>query len=479
MKCGAAARRAYEILRQHGMWVLWIKLLGELGYRRVVLLEQALDDRATFPTTRLPVTVSLLRKAEVEEYAAFYPGADPEEIRQRLDTGHRCFAVRHRGRLVHAGWVATGRVWIKYLRRHWDLAADEAYLYEAFTAPPYRNMRVGVARAAEETRVLSREGYRRVIAVVWPENVAAVRYVATRGMRPVGVTGYVKLGRWRHNFTKLDPTEPLAARATSLYWDRLQRHLQDRPRYLDAFLGTLKRRAYLELIERWGGVPHGGRVLKTDLFEEASGTTDAFAIDLCQSGATVIGMDLSPAAVARARARHATQLGHVAGDARHLPFKDSSFALVVSPSTLDHFPDPSDLQRSLREIARILAPAGRLIITLDNRQNVFDPLLRLAIRLRRVPFYIGRSYTVRELRTELEAAGFAVEDTSAIVHHPRMLAVAAVAFANRLGWRPLIRGVQRALTAGQRFNTSRWRYYTGCFVAAKAVPRKPSDRGTG
>ena len=108
---------------------------------------------------------------------------------------------------------------------------------------------------------------------------------------------------------------------------------------------------------------------------------------------------------------------------------------------------------------------------------MFDPLLRLAIRLRRVPFYIGRSYTVRELRNELEAAGFAVEDTSAIVHHPRMMAVAAVAIATRLGWPPLIRGVQRALTTAQRFNTSRWRYYTGCFVAAKAVPRTPSDCG--
>ncbi|MFN8624897.1 MAG: GNAT family N-acetyltransferase [Candidatus Binatia bacterium] len=478
MTCGAMVRRAFEILRQHGLRVLWIKLLGELGYRRVVLLERSLDDSLTLPPSRLPVTVRPLRKAEVEEYAAFYPGADPEEIHRRLDAGHRCFTVRYGGQLIHAGWVGTGRVWIEYLRRHWDLASDEAYLYEAFTAPRYRNLRVGTARVTEETRVLAGEGYHRVIAVVSPENLPAVRYAATKGGRPVGVIGYVKLGPWRHEFTRLDPTEPLAARTATRYWDRLHRHLQDRPRYLDAFLGALKRAAYLDLIEAWGGAPRGGRVLKTDLFEEAMGTADAFALDLCHSGTTVIGMDLSPAAVARARARNGTRLGHVAGDSRHLPFKDDSFALVVSPSTLDHFPDASDLHRSLREIARILAPGGRLIVTLDNRQNVFDPLLRLAIRLRRVPFYVGRSYTVRELRAELEAAGFTVEDTSAIVHHPRLMAVAAVTVANRLGWQPLVRAVQRALIAAQRFNTTRWRYYTGCFVAAKAVPRKPSGRET-
>jgi len=477
MRCRAAVSRAYEILREHGVWVLWIKLLGEIGYRRVVLLERALDDRTPVPTSRLPVTVSLLRLEEVEEYAAFYPGADPREVCQRLKAGQRCFAVRHSGRLVSSGWVATGRVWIEYLRRHWDLAADEAYIYEAFTAPPYRNLRVGTARTVEMVRVLSGEGYRRILAVVWPENAASIRPMANSYFRPVGVMGYVKIGGWRRDFLKGDPEAPLAARAAHLYWDRVQRHLPEQPRYLDPFLANLKRHAYLELIEHWGGVPAHGRVLKTDLFEEATGTADAFATTLSDANPAVIGMDLSPAAVARARSRNGTRLGYIACDARHLPFVASTFALVVSPSTLDHFPSSGDLHRSLCEIARVLAPGGRLIITLDNRQNVGDPLLRLAIRLRRVPFYIGRSYTVRQLRQELEAAGFIVEDTTAIVHHPRMMAVAAVALTDRLGWPPLVRGVQRALTAAQRFNSSRWRYYTGCFVAAKAVLPKMPDGG--
>jgi SAM-dependent methyltransferase len=464
-------RRAYEILRQQGIRVLWIKLLGELGYRRMLLLERSMDGRLWFPPSRIPVTVGLLREGEVDEYAAFYPGADPAEIRRRLHAGHRCFTVRHRGRLVHTGWVATGRPWIEYLRRHWDLAADEAYVYGAFTAPCYRNLRLSAARAAEDTRVLREEGYRRAFAVAWPEDVAAVRHMANGGFRPVGVIGYLKLGRWRRDLIKkLDPKAPLAAQAASAYWDRAERDLQRGPHYLDEFLGTMKRTAYLDLIGRWVGLPFAGRILKTDLFEEAMGSADAFAAKLCGSCNVVVGMDLSPAMVARARDRNGEQLRYVACDARHLPFADHSFSLVVSPSTLDHFRDAHGLHRSLCEIARILAPAGRLIITLDNRQNVFDPLLRLAIRLHRVPFYIGRSYTLRELRRELEAAGFAVEDTTAIVHHPRLTAVTAVAIANRLGWPPLTRCVHRTLTAAQRFDRSRWRYYTGCFVAAKAVP---------
>jgi SAM-dependent methyltransferase len=165
----------------------------------------------------------------------------------------------------------------------------------------------------------------------------------------------------------------------------------------------------------------------------------------------------------RRRARYIT------ADARHLPFASDSFALVVSPSTLDHFKNPGDLEYSLRELARILAPDGRLIITLDNRQNIFDPLLRIANRMGLVPFYLGRSYTVNELRRELEKAGFRVVDTTAIVHHPRLTAVAAVGAAKRIPWSFPLRAVQATLLKSQRLQDTRLKYFSGCFVAALAV----------
>ncbi|MGH8008122.1 MAG: hypothetical protein ACREQ3_14085, partial [Candidatus Binatia bacterium] len=121
--------------------------------------------------------------------------------------------------------------------------------------------------------------------------------------------------------------------------------------------------------------------------------------------------------------------------------------------------------------ARVLELNGRLIITLDNRQNLFDPLLRLVNRLGWLPYYLGHSYRVNELRAELEAAGFVVQGTTAILHNPRLVAVAAVMVAKKLGWQPLIALVQRALIAAQRLEQTRWCYYTGSFVAAKAVRR--------
>lgn len=251
-------------------------------------------------------------------------------------------------------------------------------------------------------------------------------------------------------------------------WDATVLGFDPNRHYLDDFLGDLKRRAHLGLIERWGGLPASGRVLKTDLFEEAMGP-DAYLPDLGKEG-TAVGMDISPAAASKAHVRF-PGCRVIAADARALPFAGGCFALIISPSTLDHFPEPADLHRSLRELARVLESGGRLIITLDNRQNIFDPLLRLANRLGLVPFYLGRSYTVRELREGLERAGLSVQETTAILHNPRLTAVGAIALAKRLRWGPLMNLVQRTIIAAQRLENTRLRYYTGSFIAARAVRR--------
>jgi SAM-dependent methyltransferase len=258
----------------------------------------------------------------------------------------------------------------------------------------------------------------------------------------------------------------------ALYWDGVAGQAEKKPHYLDTFLGEMKRRAHLALVEQWGGELSAGRVLKTDLFEEAFGP-DALLADLAGKGAIAVGMDVSWEIAAGARRRSPGNAFFLAADVRNLPFKGGSFDFILSPSTLDHFSDPADLGRSLKELACVLKTDGRLIVTLDNRQNIFDPLLRLVGRLGLVPYYLGLSYHMRELIDELKASGLKASETTAILHNPRLVAIAMVAVANRIGWRPLIRLVQKSLIAAQRFEKTRWRFYTGSFIAAKAIRKNP------
>jgi SAM-dependent methyltransferase len=255
-------------------------------------------------------------------------------------------------------------------------------------------------------------------------------------------------------------------------WRRALETLDGRGHYLDDFLAEMKRHAHLALIERWGGELPCGTFLKTDLFEEAAGP-DALLPALQGAASVVVGMDGAYPVVARARHGMGGARSLV-GDARALPFRTGSFDLILSPSTLDHFEDPADLDTSLRELRRILKPAGRLIITLDNRHNVLDWLLRVAKWLRLVPYVLGRSYSIRELVETLEANGFDVLDRTAIIHHPRLFGVAAVRVTRALRWGWLTQLLRRSLRWAQRLGETRFRYFSGCFVAALARPTATS-----
>ncbi|MCC7539630.1 MAG: class I SAM-dependent methyltransferase [Deltaproteobacteria bacterium] len=76
----------------------------------------------------------------------------------------------------------------------------------------------------------------------------------------------------------------------------------------------------------------------------------------------VVGLDLSPEQVSRAR-RRATELGgrvsFVEGSALELPFDDACFDLVYSVASIKHWPDPA---RGLRECVRVLRPGGWLLV---------------------------------------------------------------------------------------------------------------------
>lgn len=267
---------------------------------------------------------------------------------------------------------------------------------------------------------------------------------------------------------------PAAAEERQLgaaYWDDISARVRGPAHYMDAFVGELKVQAYLSLLERWGW-PAGGPQLKTDLFEEATGVDPL--LWRMPVGGLRVGMDLSPAAAALA-SRHDPDsvLACVAADSRALPFADACFGAILSPSTLDHFADDEALGVSLQELRRVLVPGGKLVITLANRSNVGDPFLRLAIRLGLSPYYIGSRYTAAELRDELIRAGFHVVYQTAIIHHPRLMAALFVRIERILPWGPFVGALEWLLRALQRMENSRWRYATGCFVAALAV--KPEE----
>ncbi len=226
------------------------------------------------------------------------------------------------------------------------------------------------------------------------------------------------------------------------------------------------------LLGQWlpAAAAHTGRILKTDAFDEAVGVGLA---PLLEEHGTLTVMDVS-GVILEAASRKYPEVEAVRADARALPFDDGRFDLVLSNSTLDHFPSLADVERGLAELYRVLRPGGTLILTLDNQANPLVALRNvlpfgLLRRLGLVPVYVGASCGPGRTRQLLEAAGFRVEETTAVMHCPRVVAVPICNFLDR---RPGLRGgttLLRSLAACEHLGRLPTRFVTGHFVAARAV----------
>jgi len=94
--------------------------------------------------------------------------------------------------------------------------------------------------------------------------------------------------------------------------------------------------------------------------------------------------------------KHANGKGcYVVADALHLPFKSGVFSHAVSSEVLEHLEDD---QKAINELARVVSPSGRLIITFPHRRFYFAIDDRFVNHLRR--------YDLSEMEERLKAAGF-------------------------------------------------------------------------
>src|SRR3954454_16932756 len=83
------------------------------------------------------------------------------------------------------------------------------------------------------------------------------------------------------------------------------------------------------------------------------------AAQAAERGASVVGVDVAEAMIARARSAH-PELDFRRADAQELPFADASFDAVVGNLAVMHLARP---ERAVVEFARVLRPGGRLALT--------------------------------------------------------------------------------------------------------------------
>jgi len=134
----------------------------------------------------------------------------------------------------------------------------------------------------------------------------------------------------------------------------------------------------------------------------------------------VVGCDFSRGMLARA-SRHRRAAALVQGSALTLPFGDGVFEAVVSTEAFHWFPDQD---AALREFFRVLAPGGRLLVSLVNPP--LEAMSRIGRRLSRLLGEPANWPTRGRMRRRVEDAGFRVETQRLVLRVPGTLLLPSV-----------------------------------------------------
>lgn len=186
-----------------------------------------------------------------------------------------------------------------------------------------------------------------------------------------------------------------------------------------------------DLIERARPIGPSDRILDLGC---GTGVVARLLRERLGGGARITGVDVSPDMIEMARSVAPAIDWHV-GNAMQLPFADGSFDLVISQQMLQFVPDRD---AAAREIRRVLAPGGRLVLA-TWRDRSEQPLYETlgAIAERHLSSSLGPSIDRRfalgdpaELRRLFENVGFAdiaLDVVSRVDHLPKLPAHLVIA----------------------------------------------------
>jgi GNAT superfamily N-acetyltransferase len=137
--------------------------------------------------------------------------SEPEAIRQRFETGRRCFGFEVDDRIVSFGWMTPGAEETGELERTLSIPAGEAYVWDCGTVPDHRRLGLYSSLLNRILFKLQDEGVPRVWIGSSRLNTPSIRGIANAGFQHVIDLTYRRIALLTLIVLRAAPDAPPAA----------------------------------------------------------------------------------------------------------------------------------------------------------------------------------------------------------------------------------------------------------------------------
>jgi len=196
-------QRARVILRTEGVAGLGKRIAGRLKRKprhvRFYILMLRLDRPVRVPPPTVEIEIEEVKITDEDTLAALAQVDEwktPEaHLRDRLQSGQRCYVARYQGQIVAGRWFLEGEFDSSLLGRWFQMATNEIYGYNTFTIPAFRGKGINPYLTAESVRRMCAHNPHKTLLVVLISvtNRASLRSAAKVGFKRVGLAGFVEV----------------------------------------------------------------------------------------------------------------------------------------------------------------------------------------------------------------------------------------------------------------------------------------------
>jgi hypothetical protein len=180
--------QAYSLIKQRGIlkftWLGFRYILRKtlwIDWRTCTYFKRSLDKPILDIVPKIPVEIRQATVEDLPKLKEIVDEAKYDRFKRRFQEGNICFIALDKEKIVSFSWIGLSNKFEPELRVEIKLAEKEAYLFDAYVVPEYRNHGLYPVVGNNNLKYLRNLGFKQVIIFVDNTNIFSLKAVNSSG----------------------------------------------------------------------------------------------------------------------------------------------------------------------------------------------------------------------------------------------------------------------------------------------------------